>query len=134
MAEEEAERGAEVVELFGGDALGLGVAGGVEPGELAVEDEELAGGLIVDPAHAAGLFEEEGAGFGAVHAHAGVVLGVAGAEAGEVVVVVVDLMEDGAFWRGGVCSGGGAGSRPPPAILRKVFNLCGFKSDFDSKS
>ena len=44
VAEEEAERGAEVVELLGGGAGDLGVAGGVEPGVFAVKDEELAGG------------------------------------------------------------------------------------------
>ena len=75
--------------------MGLGVAGGVEPGVLAVEDEDLAGGLGVAPAHAAGLLEEEGALFGAVHAHAGVVLLVVGGEAGQVVVVVVYFVEDG---------------------------------------
>ncbi len=95
VAEEEAEGGAEVVELFGGDALGLGVAGGVEPGELAVEDEDLSDGLGIAPTHAAGLLEDEGSLFGAVHAHAGVALTVVGAEAGEVVVVVVDFAEDG---------------------------------------
>ena len=78
-----------------GAARGLGVAGGVEPGVLAVEDEELAGGGVVAPAHEAGLFQEEGAGLGAVEAHAGVVLGVVGAEGVEVVVVVVDAVEEG---------------------------------------
>src|ERR1700676_646253 len=95
VAEEEAQRGAEVVEFFGRDALGLGVAGCVEPGELAVQDEDLSGGLGVAPLHAAGLAEEEGAFLVAVHPHAGVVLAVVGTEAGEVVVVVVDLAEDG---------------------------------------
>ena len=82
-----------------------GVAGGIEPGKFAVEDEDLAGwlvwmpGRIVDPAHAAGFFEQEGAGFGALHAHAGVMLGVAGAEGVEMVVVVVDFMDDGGVLR-----------------------------------
>ena len=49
VAEEEAQRGAEVVELFGGDALDLGVAAGVEPGVFAVEQEELAGGGECNP-------------------------------------------------------------------------------------
>ena len=43
VAEEEAERGAEVVELLGGGAGDLGVAGSVEPAEVAVEDEDFAG-------------------------------------------------------------------------------------------
>ena len=90
VAEEKAEGGAEVVELFGGDAGGLRVAGGVEGGVLAVEEEELAVGGVVGPAHAAGFAEGEGAGFGAVEAEALVALGVVGLEGGEVVVVVVD--------------------------------------------
>ena len=68
MAQEEAERGAEVVELLGFEALDLGVAAGVDPGVFAVEEEELAGGGGVVPLHAAGLEEEERAGFGAVDA------------------------------------------------------------------
>ena len=95
VAEQEPEGRAEVVELLGGSAGDLRVAGGEEPGELAVEDEELAGGRVVAPAHTAGLLEQEGAGLGAVEAHAGVVLGVAGAEGGEVVVVVVDAVDEG---------------------------------------
>jgi len=72
----------------------LGVAGGVEPAVVAVEDEDFAGRLVVTPAHEAGLPEQEGAGFGAVEAHAGVVLGVAGAEGAEVVVVVVNPADE----------------------------------------
>src|ERR1017187_8092995 len=94
-AEQEAEGRAEVVELAGGRAHDLGVAGGVEPAVVAVEDEDFAGRLVVAPAHEAGFPEQEGAGFGAVKAHAGVVLGVAGAEGAEVVVVVVDPADEG---------------------------------------
>ena len=52
-------------------------------------------GVVVGPAHAAGFFEQEGAGLGAVEAHAGVALGVAGAQGVEVVVVVVYGAEEG---------------------------------------
>ena len=80
VAEQEAKRGAEVVELFGGDALGLGVAGGVEPGEFAVEDEDLAvrAGRRVQRMRP-GFLSRSVPDFGALHAHAGVTLGVAGA-------------------------------------------------------
>ena len=70
VAEKKAQRGAEIVELFGGDALHLGVAAGVEPGEFAIEEEELAGGCGVVPAHAAGLEEQEGSALGARMAEA----------------------------------------------------------------
>src|ERR1035441_8735841 len=65
-----------VVELVGGRAHARGVAGGVEPAVVAVEDEDLAGRLVVTPAHEAGFPEQEGPGFSAVKAHAGVVLRV----------------------------------------------------------
>jgi hypothetical protein len=93
VAEEEAKRGAEVVELFGGDALCLGVSGGVEPAAFPVQNEYFTGWGVVAPAHTAGLFEQQGSGFGAVHAHAGVALGVVGLEGRKVVVVVVDALQ-----------------------------------------
>jgi hypothetical protein len=93
MAQEEAQGAAEVVKLFGGDSLHLVIARGIEPSELAVEDEELTGGLVVTPAHTAGLLEQEGAGFGAVESHPQISLGIAGTEGGEAVVVIVDLAE-----------------------------------------
>ena len=112
MAEQETQRGAQVVELFWRQALGLSVAGGVEGGVFAVEQEEFAGGRVVGPAHAAGLAQGEGAGFAAVYsrsAHTLVALGVAGAEGLQMVVVRVD----------GVREGGGGGSLPGTAsILR----------------
>src|ERR1017187_1133813 len=60
-AEQEAEGRAEVVELLGGRAHDLGVAGSVEPAVVAVEDEDFAGRLVVTPAHEAGFPEQEGA-------------------------------------------------------------------------
>ena len=105
VPEEKAQRGAEVIELLSGGTRDLGVAGSVEPAVAAVEDEDFAGGIVVAPAHEAGFPEEEGACFGAIEAHAGVVLGVAGAEGAEVIVVVVDAMDEG---RVGLRGGGGA--------------------------
>ena len=67
MAEEKAEGRPEVVQLFGLDALDLRIALGVEPCVFAVEEEELAGGRGVVPAHAAGLLKEKGAALGAVN-------------------------------------------------------------------
>ena len=55
VAEEKAQRRAQVVELLGGDALHLRVALGVEPGIFAVEQEELAGGGAVVPLMRPGL-------------------------------------------------------------------------------
>ena len=49
VAEEKAQRRAQVVEFLGGDALHLGVAVGVEPGVFAVEKKELAGGGSCSP-------------------------------------------------------------------------------------
>ena len=43
VAEQKAQGRAQIVQLFGRDALDLRVAAGVEPGILAVEQEELAG-------------------------------------------------------------------------------------------
>ena len=43
VAKEKAERGAQVVEVAAGNALDLGVAAGVEPGELAVKEEDFTG-------------------------------------------------------------------------------------------
>ena len=92
VAEEEAERRTEIVELLGCDALDLRVAFGVEPGVFAVEEKELAGWIGVVPAHAAGLEEEEGSAFGADAAEAFVGFGELGFEGMEVVVVVVDAL------------------------------------------
>lgn len=94
VAEEESQRRAQIVELFGGCARDLGVAGCVEPREFTVQNEDLAGGLVVRPAHEAGLFEGEGSGLGAVEAHAGVVLGVVGAQGAEVIVMIVDSTDE----------------------------------------
>ena len=58
VAEEKAQRGAQIVELFGCDALYLGIALGIEPRVFAVEQEELSGGRGVVPAHAAGLEQQ----------------------------------------------------------------------------
>ena len=44
VAEQKAQGGTQVVELLGRRARDLRIAGGVEPGEAAVQDEELAGG------------------------------------------------------------------------------------------
>ena len=106
-AEEEAEGGTEVVELPGGDSLGLRVSGGIEPGVFAIKDEDLAGRLVITPAHAAGLFQQECAGFTAVETHAVVVLGVAGPEGGEVIVVIFNSLNDGVGI--GLCKKGACG-------------------------
>jgi hypothetical protein len=90
VAKEEAEGGAEVVELRSGDALDLGVAGGIKPGVFAIEDEEFSGCGGVLPAHFAGLLEQECAGFIAGHAEAVELLAEAGAKAVEQVVMGID--------------------------------------------
>ena len=95
VAEQKAQGGTQVVELLGRRARDLRIAGGVEPGEAAVQDEELAGRRVVAPAHEAGFFEGEGSALGAVHAHAGVALGVARAQGAQVVVVVVHAADEG---------------------------------------
>ena len=100
VAEKEAQGGAEIVHLFGGEALDLGVSRREGPGVFAVEEEELAGGFGVGPAHAAGLAEEQGAGLGFVQTKAGVGFGEAGAERAETVVVSVNGFEDGGVSRG----------------------------------
>ena len=92
MAEEEAERRAEIVELLGTHALDLRVTPGVEPGVFAVEKEELAGGAGVVPAHAAGLEEQERTAFNARAAHSFVVFGELGFEGVELVVVMIDAL------------------------------------------
>ena len=94
VAEKKAQGGTEIVELFGADALHLGVALGVEPGKLAVEEEELAGGLVVVPAHAAGLEEQEGSALGSGAAEAFVIFDELGFEGMEQVVVAIDALGD----------------------------------------
>jgi hypothetical protein len=44
MAEQKAQGRTQIVQLFCGDALNLGVAAGVEPGVFSVEQKQLAGG------------------------------------------------------------------------------------------
>jgi hypothetical protein len=92
VAEKEAQRGAEIVELFGGDALHLRVTGRVEPGEFAVEQEELAGRMGVVPAHAARFEEQEGSVLEAGATEAFVVLGELGFEGVELVVMAIDAL------------------------------------------
>jgi hypothetical protein len=70
----------------------VSVAGRVEPGELAVEEEELAGGVGVVPAHAARLEEQEGSALGAGAAEAFVGLCELGFEGVELVVVAIDAL------------------------------------------
>src|SRR5580704_19504970 len=94
VAEKKAQRRAKVVELLGGDALHLRVAGRVEPGELAVKEEDFAGRMGVVPAHAAGLEEQQGSALGAGAAEACVVLSKLGFEGVELVVVAIDALGD----------------------------------------
>jgi hypothetical protein len=68
VAKQETQRRAQVVEFLGLDALHLGRTTRPEPGVLAVEQEELTGGLSVVPFHAAGLEQQESAAFAARHA------------------------------------------------------------------
>ncbi len=100
MAKEKAKGGTEVVDLFSGEALGLGISGGEGPGVLAVEDEGLAPGDGVRPAHTTGFAEEEDPGLGSVQTHAVVGLGEGGTEGAEVIVVCVDGAEGGQVGRG----------------------------------
>ncbi len=81
---------AQVVEFFCRDAWDFGVAGRVEVGVLAVEDEEFACGLGIGPAHFAWFFQEQDAAFLAMHAHAVVFLREVDGEGVERVVVLVD--------------------------------------------
>jgi hypothetical protein len=94
MAEKKAQRGAEVVELFSGDALHLGIAFGIEPGVFAVEQKDLAGGICVVPAHAAGFEKQEGAAFCARSSEARVGFSELGFEGMKLVVVAVDTLGD----------------------------------------
>ncbi len=64
VAEQKAQRRAQIVQLFGGDALHLRVAARVEPGELAIEQKQLAGGRTVIPLHAAWLQQQQRAALG----------------------------------------------------------------------
>lgn len=104
VAEEEAQRGAQIVEVLGGDALGGGVAGGVEVGVMSVENEEFSGWVGVGPAHAAGLFEQQGAGLAAVDAHSRVGLSEIDLKRAEGIVMVVHPVGEGMCGKGlGAC-------------------------------
>ena len=94
VAEEEAERGAQIVELFGEDALDLIRSGRVGPGVFAVEEEDFAGRRRIIPAHAAGFEQEQRAALGSVDAEALIGLREAGAEGMELIVVGVDEVRD----------------------------------------
>lgn len=51
VAEEEAQGGTKIIQLLGWSARDLRVAGCVEPGELAVEYEDLSRRRVIGPAH-----------------------------------------------------------------------------------
>ena len=90
VTEQESQRGAKVVELSGRYARGFGIAGGVADGRFPVEQEQLARGGVVSPAHTPGFAQGQGTRLRPVLAHAWVAFGVAGLERAQVVVMSVD--------------------------------------------
>ena len=92
VAQQKAQRRTQVVQLLGRNALDLRVAARIEPGVFAVEQEELAGGLGVLPAHTPRFDQQQRSTLGAAHPHALVALREAGAERVKLVVVAVDAL------------------------------------------
>jgi len=94
VAQKKSQWAAHVVQLLGRNLLGLGVAWRVEVGVLSIQNEQLAFGSGVAPAHLARFPQQQGAAFGPVHPHTGISLGVLRFQRTKPVVVVIHAFSD----------------------------------------